>query len=118
MNFDYSNCTEWEDLAFLSTDPVSYERAESVITAHFDQNTTSDQHYYDFCYKSIDQFHPRTIGCVHGNASVSVNFSWPFNGYADLLVLIYNASSYSEKSLLACATTNISVARELMLVLG
>ena len=114
-NFDTSNCTKWKDAAHLSTDPVSYESAESRITARFNRNTTHGQHHYVFCYKGRFHLIPRTIDCVHGKTSASVNFSWPFSGYADLLVMIYNGSSYNEKAFQACATTNISIACELIL---
>ena len=112
FTFDLSNCTEWKDVAHLSTDPVTYLHAESTITASFDQNTTNGQHHYFFCYKYILELYPRTIDCVHGNTSVSVNFRWPSGGNADLLVLIYNATNYNDNSFQACATTNVSVACE------
>jgi len=113
FTFDLSNCTEWKDVAHLSTDPVTYLHAESTITASFDQNTTNGQHHYVFCYKYILEVYPRTIDCVHGNTSVSVNFRWPLPaGNADLLVLIYNSTNYDGNSFQACATTNLSIARE------
>ena len=108
--FDFSNCTEWKDVANLSTDKVSYEGAESTITASFDDNDTNV--HYMLCYH-YSFMEPRLIDSLIGNTSVSVNFSWPRSGNADLLVRIYNSSSYTEESLLACATTNLSVARKL-----
>jgi len=112
ISFDLSNCTEWKDIAHLSTDPVTYMDAESTITASFDQNTTNGQHHYVFCYKYILELDPRTIDCVQGNTSVSVNCRWPSPGNADLLVLIYNSTNYNDNSFQACATTNISIACE------
>ena len=108
--FDISNCTEWKDVANLSTDEVSYEGAESTITASFDDNDTNV--HYMLCYHYVREPLPRLIDSLIGNTSVSVNFSWPRNGNADLLVRIYNSSSYTEESLLACATTNLSIASE------
>ena len=107
-----SNCTEWKDVAHLSTDKVSYEGAQSTIIASFDGNDTNV--HYMLCYHYfIKEPLPRLIDSLTGNTSVSVNFSWPRSGIADLLVRIHNSSNYTEESYLGCATTSLSVAREL-----
>lgn len=69
------------------------------------------------CYRyPLQELLPRLIDTLTGNTSVSVNFSWPRNGIADLLVTIHNNSSYTEESYLGCATTSLSIAREFMFI--
>ena len=115
LSYDFSNCTEWKDVAHLSTDKVSYEGAQSTIIASFDDNDTNV--HYMLCYHYLlHELRPRLIDSLTGNTSVSVNFSWPHHGIADLLVRIHNNSSYTEESYLGCATTNLSVAREFMFI--
>ena len=111
--YDFTNCTEWKDVANLSTDEVSYQGAESTITASFYGNDT-DVHYM-LCYHYFWEFNQpsRLINSLTGNTSVSVNFSWPRSGNADLLVKIHSNSSYTEESYLGCATTRLSVAGKL-----
>ena len=108
--YDISNCTEWKDVAYLSTDKVSYKKAESTITASFYGNDTNV--HYMLCYHyPLEELWPRLIRSLTGNTSVSVNFSWPHSGNADLLVRIHNSSNYTEESYLGCATTSLSVAK-------
>ena len=110
--YDISNCTEWKDVAYLSTGKVSYEGAESIITASFYGNDTNV--HYMLCYHyPLEELWPRLIHSLTGNTSVSVNFSWPRSGKADLLVRIHNSSNYTEESYLGCATTSLSVASKL-----
>ena len=113
--YDISNCTEWKDVAYLSTDKVSYKKAESTITASFYGNDTNV--HYMLCYHyPLEELWPRLIRSLTGNTSVSVNFSWPHSGNADLLVRIHNSSNYTEESYLGCATTSLSVASKFMFI--
>ena len=87
----------------------------STINASYYGNDTNI--HYMLCYRYlIQELLPHLIDSLTGNTSVSVNFSWPHHGIADLLVRIHNNSSYTEESYLGCATTNLSVAREFMFI--